>query len=400
VALAEISGPDTTDPTLTSPTSAATGKDAGSGTVTTDENNGTLYSVVTLTSTPPSAAQVKAGENASGVALASGLKPTLAISSTGAKTVAYTGLTTGTAYFPYFMHEDAATNQSTVSAGASFTPSTLAYSGTIGAQTGTQGAAFVWSGANPSTLFSGGIGTKTYSGTGLGASGLTVNTSTGVLSGTCGTAGTYNIAIVGTDQSTAGSEIPQTETSNTFTLTITASGDSTRPTLTGVVTASSVTSNSAVISWSAASDNSGTIAGYDYQVNGGSFVSLGNVLTTTLTGLPASTAHTVNVRARDPSNNLSTPVITGGFTTSSGAAGTITSPPLKRNNLGVLAASVSLTWVGVRNRTTGADVVVKTGLSTNSAGVFSFTDAALVTGTYHVTWMEASGASGWFMATV
>jgi hypothetical protein len=399
VALAEISGPDTTAPTLSSPSGAATGKDAGSGTVTTNENNGTLYSVVTLTSTPPSAAQVKAGENASGTLLASGLRPTLAITTTGAKTVAYTGLTSGTAYFPFFMHEDTATNQSTVAAGASFTPTTMAYSGTIGAQTGTQGGAFVWSGANPSTLFSGGVGTRSFSGTGLSGSGLTVNSSTGVLSGTCGTAGTYTITIVGTDQSTAGTEAPQTESSNSFTLTISASGDTTRPTLGGVVTASSVTSSSAVLTWSAGSDNSGTIAGYDYQVNGGSFVSLGNVLTTTLTGLTASTAYTVNVRARDPSGNVSTPVITGGFTTGSGAAGTFTSAALTRNN-GISVGAVSLTWLTFLNPTTGAFVVTKTGLSTNSSGVFSTTDAALTTGSYHAVWLEAGGQRGWGVASV
>lgn len=390
---------DSTAPTLSGPTSAATGKDAGSGTVTTNEGNGTLYSVVTLTSTPPSAAQVKLGQNASGASLASGLKPTQAITTTGAKTVAYTGLTTGTAYFPYFMHEDAAANQSTVSAGASFTPSTLAYSGTVGAQTGTQGGAFVWSGSNPSTLFSGGIGTKSYTGTGLSGSGLSVNSSTGVLSGTCGTPGSYTVAIVGADQSTAGSEIPQTETSNSFTLTITASGDTTRPTLGGVVTISSVTSSGATATWSAASDNSGTIAGYDYRINGGSFISLGNVLTVTLSGLPASTAHTIDVRARDPSGNVSTPVITGGFTTNSGTPGTFVSGVLKRNN-GVLVPSSTITWMTFVVSTTGAFVVTKTGLSTNGAGVFSTTDAALTTGTYSVLWREATGQYGWGVASV
>jgi hypothetical protein len=333
------------------------------------------------------------------VALSSGLKPTLAIGTTGAKTVAYTGLSLATTYFPHFMHKDAAGNRSAVSSGASFTTSTMAYSGTIGAQTGTQGGAFVWSGANPSTLFSGGVGTRSFSGTGLSGSGLTVNTSTGVLSGTCGTAGTYTITIVGTDQSTAGTEVPQTESSNSFTLTISASGDTTRPTLGGVVTASSVTSSSAVLTWSAGSDNSGTIAGYDYQVNGGSFVSLGNVLTTTLTGLTASTAYTVNVRARDPSGNVSTPVVTGGFTTGSGAAGTFTSAGLTRNN-GASIGAVSLTWVTFLNPTTGAFVVTKTGLSTNSSGVFSTTDAALTTGSYHAVWLEAGGQRGWGVASV
>lgn len=381
---------DTTAPTLTSPAAVATGNTTGTGSVSTNEGNGTLWrKAAASASTDPGAGNEAANGWASS-----------AVTATGAQTgLLFTGLTTNVAVVPSYFHVDAAGNRSAVGTGSAFTPSTMAYSGTIGAQTGTQGGAFVWSGANPSTLFSGGIGTRSFSGTGLVASGLTVNSTTGVLQGTSGTPGTYSIAIVGTDQSTAGSEIPQTETSNTFTLTITASGDTTRPTMGGVVTASSVTSSSAVLTWSAASDNSGTISGYDYQVNGGSFVSLGNVLTTTLTGLASSTAYTINVRARDPSGNVSTPLVTGGFTTGSGAAGTFVSAALKRNN-GVLVPSSSISWMTFVVSTTGAFVVTKTGLSTNSAGVFSTTDAALTTGTYSVLWREASGQYGWGVASV
>jgi hypothetical protein len=373
-------------PTLTTPTGSATGNTTASAGATTDTASGTMYALPRIGGSAASAATI----------VATGTS--LAISSTGAKSIPLTGLTSGSTYVADICHNSAGGNSNVVTS-ASFTPSTLAYSGTIGAQSGVQGAAFVWSGSNPSTLFSGGIGTKSYTGTGLSGSGLSVNSSTGVLSGTCGTPGTYTVAIVGTDQSTAGSEIPQTETSNSFTLTITASGDTTRPALGGVVTISSVTSSGATASWSAATDNSGTIAGYDYQVNGGSFTSLGNVLTVNLTGLTASTAYTVNVRARDPSGNVSDPVITGGFTTNSGTPGTFVSAALKRNT-GVIAASSSLTWVTFLNPTTGAFVVTKTGLSTNSAGVFSTTDAALTTGTYHAVWLEATGQRGWGVASV
>ena len=123
------------------------------------------------------------------------------------------------------------------------------------------------------------------------------------------------------------------------------------------------------------------------------------VLTTTLTGLVPSTAYTVNVRARDPSGNVSTPLVTGGFTTGSGAAGTFTSAVLKRNN-GALVGVTSLNWVTFLNASTGAFVLTKTGLSTNGAGIFSTTDAALTTGTYHAVWLEASGQRGWGVASI
>lgn len=76
----------------------------------------------------------------------------------------------------------------------------------------------------------------------------------------------------------------------------------------------------------------------------------------------------------------------------SSAAGTVTafatftSEPLKTNN-GTLQASLALDWVRLYNVTTGALVVTKTGISTNGAGVFTVTDAALTVGqTYKADW--------------
>ena len=105
-------GGDVTAPTLSSPTGSATGSTTATVGVTTNEGNGTLYWVVTTSSTAPTKAQVKAGQNDAGsAAVASGSQ---AISSTGAKTANATGLTASTTYYAHFMHEDAAANQSTV----------------------------------------------------------------------------------------------------------------------------------------------------------------------------------------------------------------------------------------------------------------------------------------------
>jgi len=99
---------DVTAPTLTSPTGTQTGSTTASGSVTTDEANGTLYSLATTNATE-TAATVKA----SGA--------TQAITSTGSKSVAATSLTASTVYYFHYVHRDAAGNDSTVSNSASFT---------------------------------------------------------------------------------------------------------------------------------------------------------------------------------------------------------------------------------------------------------------------------------------
>ena len=112
---------DTTAPTLSSPVDAANGQTAATGSVDTDEANGTLYWVVTQSSTAPSAAQVKAGQDHTGTAADDA--GSQAVSATGTQTLspAPSGLTASTAYYLHFMHEDAAGNQSAVSSGDGFT---------------------------------------------------------------------------------------------------------------------------------------------------------------------------------------------------------------------------------------------------------------------------------------
>jgi len=113
---------DTTAPTLSSPTSSSTGAASGSGGVTTNEANGTLYAVATTSATAPTKAQVKAGQTHTGATAPwSGNQ---AVSSTGAKSATVTGLTASTTYYLHFMHEDASANQSEVATSASFTTDT------------------------------------------------------------------------------------------------------------------------------------------------------------------------------------------------------------------------------------------------------------------------------------
>src|SRR5690606_27859740 len=115
------SGGDVTAPTLSSPVDAANGQTASTGSVDTDEGNGTLYWVVSTSGTAPSAAQVKAGQDHTGSAAAD--SGSQAVSGTGTQTLspAPSGLTASTAYTIHFMHEDAAANQSSVASGDGFT---------------------------------------------------------------------------------------------------------------------------------------------------------------------------------------------------------------------------------------------------------------------------------------
>lgn len=120
----QVAEPDTADvtaPTLSSPTAASTGSTTGSGSVSTDEGNGTLYFVVTTSSSAPSAAQVQAGQDHTGsTAVDSGSQ---AVSGTGSQSITggFSGLTASTAYYAHYQHRDAASNDSTVASSSSFT---------------------------------------------------------------------------------------------------------------------------------------------------------------------------------------------------------------------------------------------------------------------------------------
>lgn len=120
---------DATAPTLTSPTDAANGSTAMTGSVSTNEAGGTLYWVVSTASTSPSAAQVKAGQMHTGsAAAASGSQ---AVSTTGVQNISDSGLTPATGYYTFYMHEDASANQSTVAAADGFTTTSTASYPTI-----------------------------------------------------------------------------------------------------------------------------------------------------------------------------------------------------------------------------------------------------------------------------
>ncbi|MEL6952854.1 MAG: SwmB domain-containing protein [Pseudomonadota bacterium] len=113
--------PDFTALVLTAPQAAANGINAATGSVTTDEAGGTLYAVLSTSTSAPSAANIAGGQDHTGATAAwSGSQ---AVPSIGIQTLAPapSGLTADTTYTLHLMQEDAGENRSDVVSAASFT---------------------------------------------------------------------------------------------------------------------------------------------------------------------------------------------------------------------------------------------------------------------------------------
>lgn len=124
-----VRGPtDVTAPVLSAPVALPLGDTTGYLAAITNEANGTLYWVLTTSATPPSAAQVKAGQDHTGAAAAAAGNQ--AVTTTGYQLITATGLTSNTAYYAYFMQQDAIGNQSAVLASSTFTTLTTGTSDT------------------------------------------------------------------------------------------------------------------------------------------------------------------------------------------------------------------------------------------------------------------------------
>ena len=130
VALAPITAPDTTPPTLTTPTGTQTGATTATGTVSTNEGNGTLYRLASTNATETAATVVAAALSQ-------------AVTATGVQNVTFTGLTASTVYYAHYVHDDAAANRSARVSSSSFTTATPGAATAVtlsGPSTGTVGA--------------------------------------------------------------------------------------------------------------------------------------------------------------------------------------------------------------------------------------------------------------------
>jgi hypothetical protein len=156
IAYSVTAAPDTTAPILSLPTGVKTGQTTATIGATTNEGNGTLYGVVTNSPTTPTAAQIKTGKDHTGAAAE--FAGSVAVVSTGAKTISATGLTPGAVRYGHTMHEDAATNQSNCVSSASFTLDSA--TGTI-FDTANSSAHYSYANANKTAICDG-LGGSTY----------------------------------------------------------------------------------------------------------------------------------------------------------------------------------------------------------------------------------------------
>jgi hypothetical protein len=122
-ASAAASGATPSGPTLTTPLDLANETTAATGSVYTNQSDGTLYWVVLLTAdTTPSAANVKLGKKSNGSTDAEDAgNQAVTVAGTQALSPAPSGLTAATGYKIAFMHENADGLQSSVVVGDGFT---------------------------------------------------------------------------------------------------------------------------------------------------------------------------------------------------------------------------------------------------------------------------------------
>ena len=172
----------------------------------------------------------------------------------------------------------------------------------------------------------------------------------------------------------------------------TGSTDTTVPTLTGSVTISSKTTTSYTATWPSGSDNV-AVTGYEYRLNAGSWVDVGNVLTIGISARTPGSTDTFEVRAYDAAGNKSTPALSVSVTL---LIGTITIPAVKDWSTGNLKTAQTGVQVDIHNISTGALVVRKTGQTTHATtGVCVVQDAALSDATtYEVITRFADGSKG------
>ncbi len=163
---------------------------------------------------------------------------------------------------------------------------------------------------------------------------------------------TYTVSVLARDAAGNWSSSPSSGSFRTL--------DGCAPGAPGTPYFTSVSYTSATASWGGASDNVGVTA-YQYRINGGAWIDVGNSTTASLSGLAIQTQYTVEARAADAAGNWGAPSGAGSFRT---LAPTIVIPA----NLG---GSVALSGGATANfyLSSGGDiqVPVSTG-GTQSAG--------------------------------
>jgi hypothetical protein len=336
--------PDTTAPALINPTGTTTGSTTASGTVDTDDTTGgTLYYWATTNATETAAA-IKASGAAQAVA------------GTTTQTVSFSGLTASTVYYAHYAQEDAASPTPNLSNAANSTSFTTDAGGGGGitvhdwSRGGARGWRQGYNGAQgrggargwymlptaPAadvtapvlSLPTGGeTGATTAAGTvttdeGNGTLYALINTSATATAAAIRAGGTTwpvtasgvrNVNFTGLTASTAyyihyvqvdtaGNESNVQETTPAFTTF--GPSDSTAPSSPTSLTPSAITKSSYTVTWTASTDNV-AVTGYQYQIDGGTAVDVGNTTSVSVTGRAPGATEAFGVRAYDAAGNFS-----------------------------------------------------------------------------------------------
>ena len=175
--------------------------------------------------------------------------------------------------------------------------------------------------------------------------------------------------------------------------TFTTANDTSAPTAPGSPTMSAITINSATATWTAATDNVG-VTGYRYSLNGGSsWTTLGNVLTTSLTGLASGSSYTMLVQARDAAGNWGVSS-SGSFTTIDAVAPSAPGSPTFSS---IAGTSVTASWSAASDNVgvTGYRYSLNGGSSWTALGnVLSTSLSGLSPATAYTMLVQARDAAG------
>jgi len=196
--------------------------------------------------------------------------------------------------------------------------------------------------------------------------GLSVNTNTGLISGTPTVSGSYNVQLSATNPVGTGSAV--------LALTVGAA-DTTAPSIPTGLSATAVSSSQINLSWTASTDPDNPASQISYTVyRNGTQVGTTTAGTTSYadTGLTASTSYTYAVSASDPSHNTSAQ--SAGVIGTTLAASNI--PTFVQQNYATPQSSKSTVPVTFTNAQTAGDLnVVVVGWNDTTATVSSVTDA-------------------------
>jgi hypothetical protein len=180
-----------------------------------------------------------------------------------------------------------------------------------------------------------------------------------------------------------------------LTVTTPATTDTTAPTMSGSITASSITQTTYTLAWPAGSDNV-AVTGYEYSLDGGTtYANAGNVLTVNVTGRTPGAVDQVRVRDYDAAGNRGTP-LSASVTL---LAATVPSAP----TIGTATAgdtSATVTWTAPTSNggsaITGYTITSSPGgiTGTAAAGATSGTVNGLTNGTAYTFTVHANNSVG------